>query len=182
MRTHTFGVETWVQHHSVRLRIRPDAGGRILDAVAEVRRRLGIGRRVWLMCYCDIGQAPRPRKSREGSSMDRPVFKSTASPPGWRFVRAEGKKTEMTAFCHRLCGGQRVERCRVCPNAAPPSLRHASGEKTRALLFPFSIESLATLPVTPCRLRHAPSSPSWPNCFPILLLWYYQLFHHHKNL
>ncbi len=27
MRTNTFGVETRVQHHSVRLRIRPDAGG-----------------------------------------------------------------------------------------------------------------------------------------------------------
>ncbi len=53
MRTNTFGVEIPVQYHSVRLRIRHDAGDRIRDVVAEVRRRSGIGRWVWIRCHCD---------------------------------------------------------------------------------------------------------------------------------
>ncbi len=41
-------------------------------------------------------------------------------------------------------------------------------QKTRALLSPFSIESLAILPVTPnapCRLRHVPSHRHGPTAF-----------------
>ncbi len=79
--------------------------------------------------------------------------------------------TSVWARCHRIvvCRRSRYRGCQL-PRSMPGAchtlhLQRVSGEKTHALLFPFSIESLAILPSLPRRLRHGLPYRHGPTAF-----------------